>query len=242
MFKLLTYKNAKTLKGEHQGYMTFILHLAPHTLASARSMCPASSPGCRIGCLNTAGRAGFFKPNETLESNSNRVQLARKRKTQYFVQDCKSFMLDLVSDISRAIKHANQLDLIPVFRLNGTSDIVWEKIPVLGYSNIFELFSVVQFYDYTKIFRESMLKIPNYYLVFSRSEANQLQVRQARQMGLNIAVVFDKVPNEWEGLPVIDGDQNDLRFLDPKGVTVGLKAKGRSKHDTTGFVVREGHN
>jgi hypothetical protein len=37
---------------------------------------------------------------------------------------------------------------------------------------------------------------------------------------------------------VIDGDANDLRFLDPTGVIVGLKAKGAAKKDTSGFVVR----
>jgi hypothetical protein len=35
----------------------------------------------------------------------------------------------------------------------------------------------------------------------------------------------------YEGFPVIDGDVNDLRFLDPKGVVVGLKAKGDAKKD-----------
>ena len=45
MYKLLTRGNTKTLKGEKYGYMTFILHLAPHTLAGYGNMCPASTPG-----------------------------------------------------------------------------------------------------------------------------------------------------------------------------------------------------
>ena len=56
---------------------------------------------------------------------------------------------------------------------------------------------------------------------------------------MNMAVVFrDKnIPKKWQGFDVIDGDKDDLRFLDPRGVVVGLYAKGKAKHDTSGFVV-----
>jgi hypothetical protein len=56
--------------------------------------------------------------------------------------------------------------------------------------------------------------------------------------GRNVAVVFDVVPSTWEGWTVIDGTKNDLRFLDPQGVIVGLKEIGAAKKDTSGFVVR----
>jgi hypothetical protein len=39
-------------------------------------------------------------------------------------------------------------------------------------------------------------------------------------------------------MTVFDGDDTDLRFLDPTGVIVGLKAKGRARKDTSGFVIR----
>lgn len=52
-------------------------------------------------------------------------------------------------------------------------------------------------------------------------------------------MVFDRVPAEWNGMRVIDGDEHDLRHLDPRGVIVGLTPKGRkAKRDTSGFVVR----
>jgi hypothetical protein len=38
------------------------------------------------------------------------------------------------------------------------------------------------------------------------------------------------------GMSVVDGDADDLRFLDGRGVVVGLKAKGPAKKDTSGFV------
>jgi hypothetical protein len=56
--------------------------------------------------------------------------------------------------------------------------------------------------------------------------------------GMNVAMVFDKLPDSYMGLQVINADETDLRFLDPKGCIAGLKAKGRAKKDTTGFVRR----
>jgi hypothetical protein len=44
------------------------------------------------------------------------------------------------------------------------------------------------------------------------------------------------MPATYNGLPVFNGDDSDLRFLDPKGVIVGLYAKGRARKDTSGFV------
>ena len=45
----------------------------------------------------------------------------------------------------------------------------------------------------------------------------------------------------WKGFEVVNGDETDLRFLDKKGVVVGLIEKGRAKKDETGFV-QEGVN
>ena len=44
------------------------------------------------------------------------------------------------------------------------------------------------------------------------------------------------MPVDYLGLPVFNGDESDLRFLDPKQVIVGLYAKGKAKKDETGFV------
>jgi hypothetical protein len=52
-----------------------------------------------------------------------------------------------------------------------------------------------------------------------------------------VAAVFKDVPDTWQGFPVINGDESDLRFLDPAGVVVGLKAKGDAKKDASGFVI-----
>jgi hypothetical protein len=237
--KLLSRGNPKTLKGESVGYMTFILHLAPADL-SGYEVCPKRSKGCTHGCLNMAGRGGMFKFGET----TNVIQKARIRKTQYFFEYRMNFMFNLVGDIQLAIKQARKQNLIPAIRLNGTSDLSWEKYLIPGTEmNIFQYFPDIIFYDYTKVLGRKVSLYPNYSLTFSESEDNLSDVLVAIKQGYNIAVVFGTrkgvaLPDTYHGLPVFNGDESDLRFLDPKGVVVGLYAKGKAKKDTTGFVKR----
>lgn len=237
---LLSVGNPKTLKGMKKGYNTYILHLAPHTL-SGHNTCPKATAGCSAACLNTAGRGGMFKKGEF----TNNIQKARIRKTELFYENRNQFMELLVKDITLAIKQSKRMNLIPVFRLNGTSDISWEKYPVqmgeVVYSNIFNAFGFVQFYDYTKVLGRKVSNISNYHLTFSAADGNDLDVLLARKAGYNIATVFGikktlPMPDSYMGLPVFNGDESDLRFLDPKQVVVGLYAKGKAKKDTSGFV------
>ena len=118
---------------------------------------------------------------------------------------------------------------------------------------IFEKHSSTQFYDYTKSFKRmcNFLGKPfikgetfpsNYHLTFSRSENNDKKCEMVLSMGGNVAVVFrNQLPETWKGFEVVNGDESDLRFLDKKGVVVGLIEKGLAKKDETGFVV-EGIN
>ena len=229
MFKLLSTANPKIQKGTKMGYLSFILHLAPADL-SGREVCPKRTKGCTDACLNKAGRGGMFRKGE----NTNMIQKARIRKTQYFFNNRADFMLDLVSDIRKAIKFAERKGLIPVFRLNGTSDLSWEKYTIADTGlNIFEMFPEVQFYDYTKVLGRKVKDINNYHLTFSRADGNAADVPKAVAQGMNVAVVYDEIPEN-----VFSADEDDLRFLDPKVGVIGLKAKGRAKKDTTGFVIR----
>ena len=239
---LLSVGNPKTLKGMAQGYNTYILHLAPGSL-SGKNTCPKATAGCLSACLNTAGRGGMFKKGE----NTNNIQKARIRKTQLFYNNRDEFMALLVKDITLAIKQSAKVGLIPVFRLNGTSDLSWEKYPVtingVVYTNIFSAFENVQFYDYTKVIGRKVKGISNYHLTFSMADGNYLDCKQAVNEGLNIAVVFGikkgtPMPTKFfnHNMTVFNGDESDLRFLDPKGCVVGLYAKGKAKKDTSGFV------
>lgn len=234
--ELLSTGNPKVLKGMSQGYNTYILHLAPANL-SGYETCAKRTVGCSAACLNTAGRGGMFKKGET----TNVIQKARIRKTKMFFEQRQEFLNALVVDIVRAKKQSEKLGLIPVFRLNGTSDLAWEKYTIVNGMNIFQMFPDVQFYDYTKILGRKVKHIPNYHLTFSAADGNDADVAKAIEQGYNIATVFGikktlPMPETFNGLPVFNGDESDLRFLDPKGVVVGLYAKGKAKKDTSGFV------
>ena len=238
--KLLSTGNPKILKGLAAGYNTYILHLAPANL-SGYETCPKRTTGCTAACLNTAGRGGMFKKGET----TNVIQKARIRKTQMFFEDRITFMNLLVKDIELGIKQSKRLGLTPVFRLNGTSDLAFEKYEVnrngQTYTNIFYAFPEVTFYDYTKILGRKIKMIPNYSLTFSAADGNDADVYRAIAEGYNVATVFglkktEPMPETYLGRTVFNGDDSDLRFLDPKNVIVGLYAKGKAKKDTSGFV------
>ena len=223
MRNLLTTDNTKTKKGEKLGFKTYVMHLAPAEL-SGHQACAKASPGCKLACLNTAGMGAYSS-----------VQQARIKKTKMFFEERDAFLELLIRNIKTAIKSAKKNGLIPLFRLNATSDIPWETIRVPGYRNVFEMFPEAQFYDYTKIIGRTVPK--NYHLTFSRAENNSRDVEKAVGAGMNVAVVFRKVPETYMGLRVVVGDETDVRVNDAKGVIVGLTAKGRAKKDSSGFVV-----
>lgn len=229
--KLLTTSNTKIKKGEKLGYMSFGIHLAPAKL-SGFNVCPSASKGCAAACLNTAGM-GIYST----------VQAARIAKTKHFFKDKPAFMSQLVKEIAAGVRKAEKNGMKPAFRLNLTSDLPWEKILHEGES-VFQLFPTVQFYDYTKVEKRmfSFLnnELPqNYHLTFSRAEkTSPVLVNNLMACGGNVAMVFRKsLPSRFMGRKVVDGDESDVRFLDPRGVVVGLKEKGLAKKDLSGFVL-----
>jgi Gene product 88 len=224
--KLLTTQNYKTTKGEKKGILTGILYLAPAKI-SGYEVCPKRSAGCTEACLYTAGMGAF-----------SNVQQARINKTKLFFEKREDFMTQLRKDIKSLIKKATKLSMTPAIRLNGTSDIEWTR------TGIMNEFPDVQFYDYTKVLNRLTKELPaNYHLTFSQNEANGFEVATALNSGFNAAVVFGikrdaEMIKEWNGFPVHDGDETDLRFMDPKGgYVIGLRAKGRARKDESGFVI-----
>lgn len=236
---LLTLSNPKTVKGEKSGYLTAILHLAPASL-SGRNVCSHATDGCRAACLNTAGRGGIGLDVDGL----NTIQAARIRRTRFFTRDSAGFMALLGAEIAKHVHTARLHGLAPAVRLNGTSDLPWENIRYGTHANLFEAFPDVQFYDYTKVparIRRRAIGIPNYSLTFSLADGNDSNAEDAAAAGLNVAVVFSTrkghaLPEAFMGRPVVDGDLTDLRFTDPAGVIVGLRAKGPAIRDSSGFV------
>lgn len=227
--------NAKTVKGQKYGYMTGILYMAPSTISGHNTYPMAKVAQCEKACLYSAGRGAF-----------NSVQQSRIDKAKWFHANKQTFMEQLVVDIKKLIRKAEKAGMIPLVRLNGTSDIRWENVRFdYGFGNeqvtIFDLFPDVQFYDYTKMANRENLP-SNYDLTFSYSGVSSYAkyIEQAKTKGMRIAVVFrtrKQIPAKFMGLDCVDGDDSDIRHIDPKGVIVALYAKGAAKTDVSGFVV-----
>jgi len=217
--------NAKTVKGQKNGYKTAILYLAPSS-QSGFNVCPMASQGCKKACLYTAGHGRF-----------NNVQQGRINKTRWFIQERETFLIQLEKEITNHIKNSERKGFIPCVRLNGTSDIAWENFEII------QKFSMVQFYDYTKVYKRALKfingELPrNYHITYSLNEDNHAHAFEVLRNGGNISAVFRKeVPKKYNGFRVIDADETDLRFTDPRNVICGLKAKGEARTDYSGFVL-----
>lgn len=228
MYKLLSVNvDTKTIKSNKAGFLTGILYLAPYDISGV-NLCPfAKVAECHVACLNTAGRGNF-----------SNVKSARLRKAKLFNDNRGEFFAQLIDDINKLKRQAKKKNLQAVVRLNGTSDIEWEKIKVAGEYTIFDLFPDLQFYDYTKSPNRKDLP-SNYDLTFSYSGVDSFIKfnRQALANNMRIATVFKIIPSEFLGRQVINGDDHDARFIEDKNLVIGLKAKGKARYDKTGFVV-----
>lgn len=228
--------NAKTIKGEKYGIKTAILYLMPAMQSGVQLCAMAAIAQCEKPCLFKAGRGAM-----------SNVMLSRLRKTLYFNQYRELFMHQLHNELIRERAKAKRKGYKLIVRLNGTSDIRFENIPVSGYPNIMQAVPDIQFYDYTKL--SNRKNVPaNYDLTFSYSgvSAYAPYVAKAVAKGERIAVVFRNRAiveamlangETFLGLPIVDGDNTDIRHLEPKGVIVALYAKGPARKDTSGFVV-----
>ena len=230
---ILGESSAKTVKGQSIGYLTGIVYLVPD-----ETICPlAKLAGCFDGCLNSAGRGAF-----------NSVQKARKAKTEFFYQNQKAFLLSLCADIWTIQNRAKNLGLTPLIRPNGTSDIPYENLPVIDNKNIFQLFPDVQFYDYTKHPNRNLegKTFGNYDLTYSFSAITPKPISikgLTNKHNSRVGVVFQKqndIPKTFRSWVVVDGDNTDVRHIEPRGVVVALYAKGKAKRENNGFVQIKG--
>ena len=145
MTDLLTIGNdAKTILGVEHGVETGVQYLKPHKQSGIANVCAYASEACAQACIDTAGR---MQMDSATNARQNRTELFMLHREQYFIQ--------LIAEIKRLRRRAERRGMIPTIRLNGTSDMLWEKTPVRinGVkiaNNIMELFPDVQFYDYTK--------------------------------------------------------------------------------------------
>lgn len=231
--RLFGESNAKTSKGEVKGVKTLILYLAPEKTASSAmgktvNVCPYATKGCSASCLFTSGR-GVMAP----------VYKSRVEKTVALFKNRSLFLDKLAQEIRAGIKRAKRDNMTLAVRLNGTSDLPFLEMALAPQ------FPGVQFYAYTKVppMNDARRHLPNVHLTYSFSEDPRASILLPGliKSGQNVAVVFNvkkghALPVNWKGYSVIDGDIDDLRFMDPKGVIVGLRAKGKARKDASGFV------
>jgi hypothetical protein len=225
---ILGQASAKTIKGQKIGYLTAICYLVPD-----EKICPfAILAGCFGPCLNTAGRGAF-----------NSTQNARKKKTEFFYNNQRAFMLSMCADVWSLARKAAAIGLTPLVRPNGTSDIPYENILIDG-RTIFQIFPEITFYDYTKHPARNLTgkTAGNYDLTYSFSAMTPKPISikgLINPANKRAAVVFQKqadIPESFRGWPVVDGDDTDVRHIEPARVVVALYAKGKAKRDTSGFV------
>ena len=225
--KLLTdgKSNTKTAKNSMH---TYYLSMQPTNLNSkGENLCKFSTKECRQACLQFAGRQSF----------SNVVQ-SRQRKTEYFVTKRKEFLNELWLELTALNEKGNC-----AVRLNLLSDVNWENEFSTIEKNLSTL-KKVQLYDYTKDPLKIVgNKVKDYNFTFSYSGGNWKWCEKfLTEKTANVAVVFKKViPATYKGFKVVSGDETDERFLDEKGVIVGLKYKVPRgvKYVTNKFVVDE---
>jgi len=222
--------STKVIKGNKLGYRTAILYLSPSNI-SGQQLCPnAKLAGCEEACLNTSGRGAM-----------NGVQMSRLRKALFWQQYRDEAIALIMHEIKLAEAQAAREGWILLVRLNGTSDIRWENYGII------QAFPNVQFYDYTKLANRKNIPA-NYDLTFSYSGIASFQSTVLKALATNqrMAVVFRHRSNvqsmlsngdAFLGLTVVDGDDTDIRHLDPQASVVALYAKGKAKTDQSGFVV-----
>lgn len=237
----LTYRpilgtaSAKTVKGQKIGMLTGIIYLVPDATICAM----ARLAGCMAPCLSTAGRGAFHT-----------IQRQRQAKTDCFKTDQRAFMLSFAADAWSLARAAAKRKMTPLVRPNGTSDILWENIEVCDGLNIFQCFPEVQFYDYTKHPARKLAgkTAGNYDLTYSFSGITPIAITHKGLLNPDnsrVAVVFHKraeIPASFRGWPVVDGDNTDVRHIEPKTVVVALYSKGKAKRDYSGFVQHAGVN
>ena len=255
--RIFSTDSAKAAKATGFGYLNAIQYIAPADTAGVGNLCPNASPQCKALCLGTySGQAAIVAD---LENGTNPTRESRKLKARLFM-GARNYYMNLIAQETLAVaRKAAREGLTPIIRLNGSTDIPFERIrftvdaktaaalakagrrqPLLPVT-LLELFADLQFVDYTKSPQRLARKPANLDLTLSYSVTNDAACIDALANGHNVAMVFaGGLPDMFAGFHVIDGDLHDLRHLDPKGgCIVGLSPKGnKAKKDASGFVVQ----
>jgi hypothetical protein len=216
--------------------MVYTIYFAPAKM-SGYEVCPRRTPECTLLCLNESGR-------NKMDTKKNTINNSRIKKTKLFFEEREFLVRWIIDEIKSSKEKAEKNGYRFSVRLNNTSDISPEMFYIDDNGkkkNLVQLFPDVQFYDYTKVGNRINLlkKYPNYDITFSYSGHNMDECKFMLKNGCRVAMVFNKVPTEYMGYKVIDGDNYDMRYMDDKNVIVGLKYKRvRNKLTENKFVIQ----
>ncbi len=215
--------------------MVYGLYLAPAKL-SGYEVCPGRNKECTSLCLNGSGMSILYE---------DYINKSRIKKTKMFFENREYFVRWVIHEIKLAKIRVEKNGYKFSVRLNNTSDISPTQFYINDNGvkkNLLEIFPDVQFYDYTKVSNRVKLmeKYKNYDLTYSFKGYNLDTCLEMLKNNVRVAVVFKNVPETFMGYPVINGDEYDMRYIDPKQCIVGLKFKVVKPRitETTKFVVQ----
>lgn len=213
--RLILGSNYKLQKSGKLDIRTIGLTLAPAT---------DSIP---YGGINTCVNAGHCAEACLKYSGHNVIpynHIVKIARTVAMHKHSTTFKAQCERELSAHIRFCESKGIIPAFRPNMMSDVI--KLS----RHFARKFPSLQVYDYTKVPGSIGHKSnpSNLHLTLSRDETNESKALDLLASGHNVAVVFasDSLPATWQGFPVIDGDEHDVRFLDAPGSVVGLRLKG----------------
>lgn len=228
--------SVKIAKNKKKGVDTYILYLAP-AHKSGYNVCPKATVECINACLDESG-------HNRIDVKENRINKSRIAKTKLFFEERDFFMGWLVAELAAHKAMAERKGFEFSVRLNGTSDLSLLQFKYKG-KNILEIFPDTQFYDYTKVLNRYRIceQYTNYDITFSYSGKNWFECETALKYGHRIAVVFEKrLPKTYMGIPVVNADETDLRYMDKNNVICGLihkKTRTKIDYEKQSFIIRD---
>lgn len=193
-------------------------------LGKGFNACHGATIACSFACVGAKTGQGRLKSSK----------VARIGRTIVF--DCfrEDFRRLLTIEIKIAELKAQKIGAKLAMRLNVATDH-WQFA-----EEIAALFPSIVFYDYSAI-PNAVRKQSNVQRIYSLKDGD-CRLSKALEIlkeGHGVAVVFDiesrskaPLPATWQGVPVIDGDLNDLWFTRKPAngaFVVGLRVKGNAK-------------
>ena len=166
--RFFSVDSPKAVKAQKYGWLNAINYMAPHRLAGAGNLCPNASAGCIALCLGEhSGNAALYPA----------VLKSRIAKAQLLMRDRQAFLKEMTAGIRRGRTTAQHQKLKLCVRLNGATDIAWERLA----PQIFADNADLQFVDYTKSPKRALEhargQLPaNYHLTFSRTRDKRIRL------------------------------------------------------------------